>query len=82
MTGTTASVEAPPPSCVLRTDGAILIWNRQWGAHGDIPFAGDLNSDGRFDDLGVWRTSEATWHAARSNGSIIVAGFRWGEPRG
>jgi V8-like Glu-specific endopeptidase len=40
-------------------------------ANGDIPLVGDFDSDGRRDDLGVWRPSTGTWHAKRSNNTVI-----------
>jgi V8-like Glu-specific endopeptidase len=47
-------------------------------ANGDLPLVGDFDSDGRIDDLGVWRPSVGTWHAKRSNDTIIFNAVQWG----
>jgi V8-like Glu-specific endopeptidase len=48
-------------------------------ANGDIPLTGDFDSDGQVDDLGIWRPSDGTWHALRSDSSVIFSGIQWGQ---
>ncbi|MCJ7445551.1 MAG: hypothetical protein MUO26_13695 [Methanotrichaceae archaeon] len=35
---------------------------KPWGIPGDIPLAGDFDSDGRYDDIGIFRPSETKWY--------------------
>lgn len=39
---------------------------------GDVPVVGDLDGDGSFDDMGVFRGSTGAWYAMRSNGTTIM----------
>jgi hypothetical protein len=58
--------------------GNPIVPARQLGMTGDIPLAGDFDGDGRFDDFGVWRPSDATWWTKRIDDSVIFAEQQWG----
>lgn len=48
------------------------------GLRGEVPLVGDFDGDGRFDDLAVWRPSEGTWWAKRTDDTVIFSRRNWG----
>jgi hypothetical protein len=50
---------------ILRSsDNSFTV--QSWGISGDIPVAGDYDSDGKF-DFAVWRSTDRFWYALRSS---------------
>lgn len=68
------------PSCDVFHDyaGTPYFRDLQYGAANDIPFAGDVDDDGR-DDLVVWRPSTGTWYARSVEGATLTPGLAYGN---
>lgn len=51
-----------------------------WGMSSDVPLVGDFDGDGRFDNLGLWRPSDGTWWAKRTDATVLFRERRFGLP--
>jgi hypothetical protein len=60
--------------------GDYIVPVRQLGLAGDVPLVGDYDGDGRFDDLGLWRPSDGTWWAKRTDDAELFSAQQLGAP--
>jgi len=54
----------------------------QWVEEGDLPFSGDLDGDGHWNDVGVFRPSETVWYYDFNHDGSIDTKEGWGYGTG